>query len=330
LLDRPQFELVGCYTTSEAKNGRDVGEICGIGPIGVTATTDQEAIVNMPADCVLYMTLEEFGLEKPVSEICRLLRSGKNVVSTATTTLIYPKSAGPDVVRRIEEACREGGTTFHANGIQPGWAGDLMPLMLSGMLNRVDSLLIQEILDYGAYRSKAGMFELMHFGSKMEPVPPTPVSVYELRAFGAQLLMLADALGVTIDEVIYEMQWAYADEAYEIAAGRIEKGTVSGKRYSFTAMIDGQPKIKVEHVTRAGAHVKPEWPQGKGWYVTATGSPSMRLSMEIGTDGGEGPDQACLAAGMHVVHSIPLACAAPPGIQTTLDLPMIIGRGVLA
>jgi hypothetical protein len=204
-----------------------------------------------------------------------------------------------------------------------------MPLVLSGVLHRIDSLLIQEILDYGTYDSKAGMFDLMQFGTRRESVPPTRVSVYELRAFGAQLLMLADGLGVNIDEVMFEMQYAYADEAYDIAAGRIEKGTICGKRYSFTATIDDKPKLKIEHVTRAGPHVKPEWPQGKGWYVTAHGQPSMRLSMEIAIDGKAGPDQACLAAAMHVVHSIEPTCAAPPGIRTLLDLPMIIGRGTL-
>ena len=43
VLAHPDLELVGAYVYSAAKAGRDVGEICGIGPIGVTATNDVDA-----------------------------------------------------------------------------------------------------------------------------------------------------------------------------------------------------------------------------------------------------------------------------------------------
>jgi hypothetical protein len=50
----PDLELVGALVYSDAKAGRDVGDICGIGPIGVTATKDQDEILALDADCVLY------------------------------------------------------------------------------------------------------------------------------------------------------------------------------------------------------------------------------------------------------------------------------------
>jgi hypothetical protein len=325
----PDIELVACYTMSEEKNGKDVGEICGIGPIGVKATMDKEAIFATPADCVLYMTLEEFGLDGPVEDICRILKSGKNVLSTATTVLIYPKAAGPEVVAKIEAACREGGATFHGTGIHPGWAGDVLPLTLSGVLGRVDSLLIQEIMDYGTYPAPVAMLELMQFGKPGHAVPPTKLDPVKVGSFGAPLLMIADALGAKIDEVIFELEPAIAEAGYETAVGRIEAGTVSGKRMSFTAMIEGKPKIKIEHVTRMGPHVRPDWPKGRGWYVTAQGAPSFKLSAEVAIDGTDPNDQACTAAAMHVIHTLPLVCKAPPGIQTLIDLPTIIGKGVL-
>lgn len=329
LLRDPDYELVGCYTTTDSKNGRDLGDICGVGPVGVQASTDREAIYAMPADIVLYMTLEEFGLDKPVQEICRLLESGKNVLSTAATVLIYPKAAGQAVFDRIDAAGKRGGTTFHATGVEPGWAAEVLPLILSGMLGRADSLLVQEIIDYATYNSAAGMFDLMRFGTKFDPVPPTELDPYKAGPFGAPLLMVADAMGVIIDKVVYQCELAYADESYDIAAGRIEAGTVSGKRYSFTAYIAGEPRLKIEHVTRAGAHVKPDWPKGQGWYVTAHGKPSMRLSAEIAIDGGEPPNEASYAAAMRVINTIPYVCEAGAGVKTLLDMPMIIGRGIL-
>ncbi len=324
------FEIVGCYTTSAGKDGRDLGEICGVADFGVKATTDQDAIVALKADCVLYMTLEEFGLDKPVGEICKLLESGKNVISSASTVLLYPKAAGGDVAARIEAACQKGGTTFHGTGIEPGWASDVLSLTMSGVLGRVDTLVAQEIIDYASYNSPQSMFELMSFGKAPTPVPPTALPPDQAGAFGAPLMMIADALGAKIDSIILALEPAVAEVGYDVAAGRIEAGTMCGKRMSFTAMIEGKPKLKIEHITRMGEHVRPDWPTGKGWYVTVQGNPSMRLSVEIGIDGSDQNDQATLATAMHVVHSIKMICAARPGISTFLDLPMITGPGILS
>lgn len=329
VMAHPDLELVGCYVMSDAKNGRDVGEICGIDPVGIAATTDREAIYALKADVVMYMALEEFGIEKPVSEICRLLESGKNVVSTATTALIYPKAAGSDVLARIEAAAQKGGVTFHATGIHPGWGGDILPLTLSAVTGRVDFLLMQEIMDYSSYPAPVAMYELMHFGGPPQNVPPTKVPLEMVGAFGAPLLMMADAMGGTIEKIVYEQEIAVAQEDYVIAVGTIKKGMTGGKRYSFTAFIGGVPKLKIEHVTRAGAPVPDDWPQGQGWYVTITGAPNWKLSAEIGIDGQDNNDAACLAGAMHAVHAIPYTVEAEPGVKTLADMPMIIGRGLL-
>ena len=213
------MELVGCYAMSEDKNGRDVGDICGVGPTGITATTDKEAIYAMDADCVMYMALEEFGIDKPVEEICRLLASGKNVVSTAATALIYPKAAGQENLEKIEAACRAGGTTFHATGIQPGWGGDILPLVLSGVTGRIDRLLIQEIMDYSTYPSAVSMFGLMGFGKTPQPVPPTEVDIGQIGSFAAPLMMIADALEAQIEKVVYQCEVVAAEDDITIAAG---------------------------------------------------------------------------------------------------------------
>ena len=107
--DHPDLALVGALVYSDAKAGRDVGELCGIGEIGVVATKDPEQILALDADCVLYMPQGEMNPMGALDDICRLLASGKNVVSTAVTPFIYPRSAGRAVVDRLEAACAEGG-----------------------------------------------------------------------------------------------------------------------------------------------------------------------------------------------------------------------------
>lgn len=327
--DYPGLEVVGAYVYSAEKHGRDLGEICGIGATGVTATSDRAAILAMDADCVLYMPQGEGDPQAAIADICAILASGKNVVSTALTGLIYPISLGQEVVNALTLACRQGGVSFHGTGIEPGWGSEVLPLAMSPLFRKIDSLLVQEILDYSTYPSATTLFDGMGFGKPPEPVGRIPIPLHQSGAFGAPLLMLADAFGATIDEMYYECELAVTETGFDVAAGRIEAGTVAGKRYSYTAVVRGRPAMKVEHVTRLGEHVAPHWPQGRGWQVTIKGSPSMTLQSTIAPEGGDENDEACLATAMHAIHSVAPVCAADVGIRTFLDLPTIVGRNVL-
>ncbi len=329
VMEQPELDLVGAYVYSADKAGRDIGEICGIGATGVTATNDREAILAMDADCVLYMPQGEGNPQGAIEDICAILASGKNVVSTALTALIYPISMGQEVVDALSGACARGGVSFHGTGIEPGWGSEVLPMAMSPLFRKIDTLLVQEILDYSTYPSAMMLFDGMGFGMPPEPHGRIPIPPHQSGAFGAPLLMLADAFGATIDEMYYECELAVAEEAFDVAAGRIEKGTVSGKRYSYTAVVKGRPALKVEHVTRLGEDTAPHWPQGRGWHVTIKGNPSMTLKSVIAPDGGDENDEGCLGTAMHAVHAIAPVCAAEPGIRTFLDLPTIVGRNIL-
>lgn len=273
----PDLELVGALVYSGAKAGRDVGEVCGIGPVGVQTTKDVEEIVALDADCVLYMPQGEMNPMGAVDEICRLLASGKNVVSTAVTALIYPLSLGAHVVERLSEACAAGATSFHGTGIEPGgWAAEVLPLTMSGgLFSRIDSLLVQELMDYTTYDSAPPMlFDIMGFGKRPdEPVPMADAALARV-TFRAPLMLLADGLGVTVDDFVYHREIALAAEAFDIKAGRVEAGTVAAQRFGYTAVVNGRPVMTVEHITRLGDDQAPEWPTGRGWKVTVEGEPS--------------------------------------------------------
>lgn len=327
--ESPDFELVGCYVHTDAKNGRDVGDICGIGPIGVTATTDKEAIFAMPADCVLYMTMEEFTADRAIDDICRLLASGKNVIATAATILYHPAAIGQDAVDRLEAACREGGTSYLGSGIEPGWASVVLPMLLSSVSKRIDTLHIREVVSYRDYDTTASMIDMMGFGQAPKPMPPTPVPMEHVGAYGSLLLFLAKAFDFTIDEVIVELDDVAADKDYDIAVGRIAAGTVAAKHYAFTLVVDGKQKVRLEHFTRAAGPGPMGWPQGDGLFVTTTGEPSLDLSVKLALHGTKPTDDGSLMAAMYVVHSIRYVCDAAPGIRSVLDLPMIVGANLL-
>jgi hypothetical protein len=99
----PDFELVGCYAWSADKVGRDVGELCGIEPVGVTTTDDVDALLALRPDCVVYNPMWQ-----DPDELVRILEAGVNVVSTAAFINGDGLGAGRD---RIADACTRGGSS---------------------------------------------------------------------------------------------------------------------------------------------------------------------------------------------------------------------------
>lgn len=330
MVEHPELEVVGALVYSDDKAGKDVGEICGIGPIGVTATKDRDDILALDADCVLYMAQGDANPPPALDDICALLASGKNVVSTAVTPLIYPVSMGPEVVDRLERACVEGRTSFHATGIEPGWASECLPLAMSGIFRFVESMVVQELLDYSSYDNAFMLFDVMGFGRTPDDetvIGRDPALLASV--FRAPLMLLADAFGATIDDWAYDRQVWLTERPFDIAAGRIEVGTVAAIRFSTTAIVDGRRALTVEHVTRLSEDAAPDWPRGRGWEIAVEGLPSMVLKSQIAVHGEDENDHGCLGTAMHAVHAIAPVCDAEPGIKTFLDLPQIIGRHIL-
>ena len=143
----PGMELVGMMVTDPGKVGRDIGDIAGIPGVGVTATDDLDEILALDAEVVLHMPLPSlvYGDDPgaDMDNFCRLLASGKHVVTTVG--YMYPQVYGDDVMRRLTTACAEGGSTFHGTGANPGWFGDLLPLLMSGLSLRIDRIEVREL-----------------------------------------------------------------------------------------------------------------------------------------------------------------------------------------
>ena len=289
---------------SDDKAGRDAGELCGIEPIGVTATKDRDEILALDADCVVYMAQGEMNPMGAIDDICPLLASGKNVVSTALTALIYPPSLGARGGRPHRAGVRRGRHDVprhrHRAGLGLGGAAahDV------GLFRSVDSLRVQELLDYSSTR--AATCSSTSWASVSPPdadvlgADPTILG----GTFRAPLMLLAEGLGATIEDFTYDRQVALAERAFDVAAGRIEPGTVAAMRFSATAVVEGRPALTVEHITRLAPDVAPDWPSGRGWKVTVEGVPSMVLEAKIAVHGEDENDQGCLGTAMHAVHAV--------------------------
>ncbi len=188
--DNPVFDLVGVLVHSPEKVGKDAGEIAGIAPIGVVATDDIESIVAMDADCVFYTPVI-----MDVDTVCRLLRSGKNVVTTSG--FFHPTADFREGGDQIRAACKDGGTSFHGGGIHPGYAGDILPLTLARVVSKIDKIQVYEVVNV-LTDAPLDHIDWMGFGKEKDKFLSEPTILGLGVPFFAQSMhMIADGLGVT-------------------------------------------------------------------------------------------------------------------------------------
>jgi hypothetical protein len=313
--ENPAFDLVGVLVTNPEKVGKDAGALTGIGPTGVIATDDVEAIVALDADCVHFAPLLP-----DVDMICRLLRSGKNVVTPLGP--FYPTEFSRKDFDRIEEACREGGTSFHGSGIHPGFAGDLLPLVLARLAGRINGIRVYEIADFVKHPTK--YIEFMGFGRKPHDWMAKPSRSPDAPLFFAQsMAMVAERLGKQIEKLTTDIELATATKDIPYATGIIPAGTVAGQHYAWTAWVDGAPLI-VFHVvwTMGDEDMEPRWDYGdSGYLVAIDGDPPSELVLRGGARPGGGHDYPGLPwTALAGVNVIPEVCDAKPGVITHLDL----------
>jgi len=322
----PVYDLVGVLVHSHDKVGKDAGEIAGIEPIGVSATDDVEAIIATDADCVFYTPII-----MDTDTLCRLLQSGKNVVTTSG--FFYPSPDFADDGERIRAACHEGGTSFHAGGIHPGYAGDILPVTLARVANRIDKIQVYEVVNVLA-DAPLDHIDWLGFGKDKNQFLSEPTILGFGKTFFAQsMYMIADGLGVEIDEVTSELWAATATEDIAHELGAIPRGTVAAQHHEWTGWVGGNPLIVFHamYTTSGPGGIEPAWDWGKTQYrIVIEGDPGTELTLA----GVEKPDGTMTHPGydwtaMGAINAIPDVCEASPGWVNHFDLGLIRPRGLV-
>jgi 2,4-diaminopentanoate dehydrogenase len=331
---RPELVLDGVWVSSAAKDGRDAGELAGLGrTLGVTATTDADALLASKPDCVVYTAMADNRLPEAIEDLKRFLAAGINVVSSCPVFLQYPKgTVPPELIEPIEQAAHHGGASLYVNGVDPGFANDWLPLVLTSISERIDEVRCLEVLDYATYDNATVLFDVMGFGTSLDETPMLLLPGVLSLAWGSVVRQLAAGLAVELDEVRETVVRLPAPETFEIASGTIEKGTQAALRFEVLGMRNGRPVCVLEHVTRLRPDLGADWPQpaGQGCYrVQISGEPNYTLDLQLlGTDGDHNT-AGLKATAMRLVNAVEAVVAAPPGLLTALDLPLITGRGLV-
>ncbi|HEX5947643.1 MAG TPA: hypothetical protein VFY82_15270 [Acidimicrobiales bacterium] len=321
----PGLELVGCYAWSEAKVGADAGELAGIGPLGVAATDDVGQLLDQKPDCVVY------NPQWPsVDELVRILAAGVNVVTTAA--FITGQRLGAQR-ERLVEACERGGSTLMGTGVSPGFA-ELVALTVAGICNRIDRVTVLEQADTTLYDSPdterpAG------FGHPIDTPGLAEMAREGTAVFGEAVAMVADALGVELDEIVCEAEFAQTTADVEMASWTIPAGCVAGVSASWQGRVGGRTVVELGVRWKKGATLDPEWIIEKdGWTIEVQGLPTVTAALDFLPP----PDFEAetiedfmvighIITAVPALNAVPAVVAAPPGIVTYADLGGPMPRG---
>ena len=323
---RPDLDLVGVWVHAPDKAGRDAGTLAGLGPLGITTSTDPDEVLAAGPDCVCYTASGESRPTEAVDDCCALLDRGVNVVTTSVPGLLYPAGFDPGEVQRLEAAAQRGGASLYASGIEPGFAGDHLVLTLATLTDRIHSVRTQEIFSYAEYPVAFTMFDVFGFGKPPEHRCLMELPGVQASAWGPPVQLVADQLGAPLDEIRETYDKRVTDRPLTVAAGTLEAGTVGAVRFETIGVVDGRDAIVIEHVNRMAPDLAPDWPTAErdGTYrIAFDGEPSLTCELTLGT-----PDdfthQGLIATAMRVVNAIPSVCDADPGIVSAVDLPLTV------
>ena len=321
VIEHPDLELAGLWVSNPDKVGKDAGELCGLPPTGVIATNSLDDIIATPADCVLYMRQ---GTD--IDELCALLASGKNVVTTRGD-FHHPRSMDLAVRARIEGACDAGNTSIYSTGSSPGFVTEALSIPLVSMSRRLDCITIDEFADMASRNSPDLLFNVMGYGVSPGQFDQQKVE-YVKHDFAASLAQLADALGITIDDWHAFGELSAATQDIQIAAGLIPAGTVAAQRITIEGRQSGKARLRFRANWYVSSNITAtDWNLRKsGWRIHVEGDTPMEVNITFPVSPEEYPNVTPGFTAHRAVNAVPTVCAAAPGIRTTMDLPQVVAQ----
>jgi 2,4-diaminopentanoate dehydrogenase len=320
VLDRADLELVGLYAWNADKAGKDAGTLIGRAPVGIAATQDLDALIALKPDVVTYFGNGVRDAGQTAADIARFLRAGINVVTSSMTGAIHPHGSGDAALETLREACKAGGASLFASGVDPGFATGMLSVAAFSAAHKIDRVRLQEFANYGNYPDEQTGRHIWGFGLPLDAQTLVSTGVMLRSAWTGTLEANARALGWTVADFRTTCLTAPAGQDYATAIGTVAKGTTSAVWFQLIGVVGGAEKIVLEHINWIDAGDIPEgWPvppQYRGalaetsYRICVEGQPAYDIELAMG----DGDTDGLGITAMHCINSIPMVVDAEPGI----------------
>lgn len=331
----PELHLAGVVVANPDKVGRDAGDLAGLDvALGVAATDDVDAALATlgGAGAVAYMASGDVRPDDAAADVARGLRAGAVVVTPALYALYDQRSAPAELRDPLLDAAREGGGALFVSGIDPGWGNDLLPVLVSGLAGTVDQVRCQEIFDYTTYDAPDAVRFLVGMGEPMDYEPPMTAPGVPTMVWGGQVRLIARALGLEVDEIRETLLRRPLEDDVHHTMGTFVRGSQGALRFEVQGIVDGEPRIVIEHVTRISPDCATDWPMppdgGDGAHkVVIEGRPRIEVNVEATDEGGNRAAGGNATAANRLLNAVPWLRAAEPGLYDALDVPLSPAAG---
>lgn len=333
IINDPELDLVGVLVSTPEKVGVDAGSLCGLPDTGLLATDGTDAILALKPDCFCYCATAVRRDDAAYEDMASLLRAGINVVTISTIPMVYPPAAPAKGRDLIENACRDGNSSFYATGSEPGVASLNVPTAMLAGAGQVDSYRMDEYalgLDE-VYPIWEVLHESMGFGKPDGHVPVRIASGKVRHDWETVVRYIAEILGYELDVIDLDWETLKAPADLDTNVGVLAAGTICAHRWQLAGKVDGEPVVSVQYFATVSSTPWPDaWPRPaadtvSGVVYRVTGRPNMRMQLYFDTQTGEDRlNSAIPLTAMAAVNAIPHVVDAEPGI-----LQPISGRSVV-
>src|SRR3954462_9185527 len=225
----PDLELVGVWTSTAAKEGKDAGELADLGrELGIKATTDRDALIALAPDAIVHTAMADDRVFECIDDLTSFVEAGINVTSSGPVLLQWPEQIlPPEMIAKIEDACARGNPSMHINGIDPGFANDVLPLVMTSLSQRIDEVRVMEICDYSTYYQPVVINDLFGCSKPMDEVGMLFAPGILGMAGGMGARQIAAGLDIPLDEALTEeVDRREAEWDTESVSGEVKQGTM--------------------------------------------------------------------------------------------------------
>ena len=302
--DRGGYLVTGAVDRDPGKNGDDLGTLAGLDkplPVRVNGSLDQ-ALAAADAEVAILATGSRMEGITPL--VLELIDHGVSVLSTCEE-LVYPWRSHENLARQIDAAARKQGVTVLATGVNPGFLMDFLPLVITRLAGKVDSLTVERVQDAGsrreAFQRKIGA------GLSVEAFQERVAAGHFGHAgLVTSIELLAAGLGWPLDETSETIEPVLASTDLHTEFVDIATGQVAGVHQVGRGFTGGKEAITLNFRAAVG--------EARSFdAIRMAGSPPLEVTFPGGVPGD-------VATGAITVNAIPLLMQSPPGLRTMADL----------
>jgi len=306
VLKKRDLELVGAIVRREEQNGKDIGDLIGLKKkTGIKAYTNpKELYKKVKADVMLHAAVSYAPLVW--KQIRPAVESGINVITIAEE-MGYPYIKYPKICKEINRVAKRKGVRVLGSGINPGFAMDLLPVLISGICEHVDSIRVIRVIDFSPFGQAIqnnigiGMNESEFKKKIKEGKLPLHIGLPESSS------MVAAAFGWKIDKIVETREPVIANKHIHVPGYKhVPKGKVAGFNHRCFAYSKGRKVITLEELGRVDPN------EDYKNTIIINGKPRITEVMNVPT--------GKITTTSHAVNLIPAVLKANPGLLTMLDL----------